>query len=257
MGPPSPERLSRPAADSRSAWSIESLTGRPGRLSTVVVKLLVDGIVSGRYPSGSMLPPEPMLCQSFDVSRSVVREAMKVLEEKGLAHVRQGQGTTITSADEWNLLDPVVLDATIQADETLQVLDQLVDVRAALESDMAGTASQSMSERELAGLAALLEELRTYLKDPQRYLDTDTRYHDFIMSCSGNRLGRSIILAIHPHARASSLYSPAANEEDLRRAHVGHVAIYEHLLRRDREGAAAAMREHIKGTWSLRKLKRA
>lgn len=256
MGLP-PDPVSRPSADSRNTWSIESLTSRPGRLSAVVIKLLVDEIVSGGYPAGSLLPPEPVLCQSFDVSRSVVREAVKVLEEKGLARVRQGHGTTITSPDEWNLLDPVVLAATIHADETMQTLDQLVDVRVALESDMARTASRSMTADELVQLATLLEELRTRLKDAERYLEIDTRYHDFIMSCSGNRLGRSIIRAIHPHARASSLYNPRADDEDIRRAHVGHVAIYERLLGRDADGAAAAMQEHIRGTWTLRKLKRA
>lgn len=239
-----------------SAWPIESLAGRPTRLSVVLIRVLVDGIVSGRYASGSLLPPEPVLGQSFDVSRSVVREALKALEEKGLARARQGHGTTITPPDEWNLLDPVVLEATIRADGTLQILDELVDVRVALESDMVKTAAQSMSDSDLAELSALLEELRTQLTDPDRYQETDTRYHDFIMRCSGNRLGRSIIRTIHPHARASSRYSPAADEEDIRQGHLGHVAIYEQLLRRDADGAAAAMQEHIRGTWTLRKFKR-
>jgi DNA-binding FadR family transcriptional regulator len=97
----------------------------------------------------------------------------------------------------------------------------------------------------------------TQLHDPERYLATDTRYHDFIMRCSGNRLGRSIIRAIHPHARASSRYSPPADDEDIRVAHLGHTAIYRHLRQHDAEGAAAAMHEHIRGTWALRKPKRA
>jgi DNA-binding FadR family transcriptional regulator len=251
------ERLSGSPPDDGSAWSIKSLAGRPARLSVVVINVLVDGIVSGRYPSGSLLPPEPVLCRSFDVSRAVVREALKMLEEKGLARARQGHGTTVTPADEWNLLDPVVLDATIRADETMQFLDELVDVRVALESDMARKAAQSMSDADLAELGALVEELRGQLQDAERYQETDTRYHDFIMRCSGNRLGRSIIRAIHPHARASTRYNPQADDEDIRRAHVGHVAIYEQLQRRDADRAAAAMHEHIRGTWSLRKLKRA
>jgi DNA-binding FadR family transcriptional regulator len=234
-----------------------SLAGRPARLSVVVVDVLVDEIVSGRLPSGSLLPPEPVLCQSFDVSRSVVREALKALEQKGLARARQGHGTTITPPDEWNQLDPVVLDATIRADETMHILDELIDVRVALESDMARAAAGSMSDSDLAALAVLLEELESQLKDPAAYQETDTRYHDLIMRCSGNRLGRSIIHAIHPHARASSRYNPPTDEEDLRRAHVGHVAIYEHLRQHDGDAAAAAMQEHIRGTWQLRKLKRA
>jgi DNA-binding FadR family transcriptional regulator len=248
------DRLSRPPRDDGAGWSI---AGRPARLSVVVVDALVEGIASGRYPPGTLLPPEPVLCQSFDVSRSVVREAVKVLEEKGLAHVRQGHGTTINPPDEWNLLDPAVLDATIRADETMQILDELVDVRVALESAMASTAARSMSDADLAGLGDLLEEMGTQLQDAERYLATDTRYHDFIMRCSGNRLGRSVIRAIHPHARASSRYSPPADEEDIRLAHLGHTAIYERLLQHDAEGAAAAMQEHIRGTWTLRKPKRA
>jgi DNA-binding FadR family transcriptional regulator len=122
---------------------------------------------------------------------------------------------------------------------------------------MARAAAQLMSDADLAELKALLDELHGQLQDAERYQDTDTRYHDFIMRCSGNRLGRSIIRAIHPHARASSRYNPPADEEDIRRAHAGHVAIYERLLERDAEGAAAAMQEHIRGTWTLRKVKRA
>jgi DNA-binding FadR family transcriptional regulator len=247
------EPVARPRPDDGAAWSI---AGRPARLSVVVVDALVEGIVSGRYPSGTLLPPEPVLCQSFDVSRPVVREAMKLLEEKGLAHARQGHGTTVSPSDEWNLLDPVVLDAAIRADETLQILDELVDVRVALESAMARTAARSMSDADLAELGALLEEMGTQLKEPERYLATDTRYHDFIMGCSGNRLGRSIIRTIHPHARASSRYSPPADNEDIELAHLGHTAIYECLREHDADGAAAAMQEHIRGTWTLRKPKR-
>jgi DNA-binding FadR family transcriptional regulator len=246
------EPLSRPPHVDGTGWSI---AGRPARLSVVVVEALLEGIVSGRYPLGTLLPPEPVLCQSFDVSRSVVREAMKVLEEKGLAHARQGHGTTINPPDEWNLLDPAVLDATIRADETMQILDQLVDVRVALESAMASTAARSMTDADLAELGELMEEMGTQLHDAERYLATDTRYHDFIMRCSGNRLGRSIIRAIHPHARASSRYSPPADDEDIRLAHRGHTAIYERLQEHDADGAAAAMHEHIRGTWTLRKPK--
>src|SRR5512133_1426667 len=91
------ERSSRPDPDDGNGWSIAR---RPARLSVVVVESLLDGIVSGRYPPGTLLPPEPVLCQTFDVSRSVVREAMKALEEKGLARARQGHGTTISPPDD-------------------------------------------------------------------------------------------------------------------------------------------------------------
>lgn len=229
---------------------------RPARLGIPVVAALVDQIVGGTLPPGSGLPPEPALCASFGVSRTVVREAVKVLEEKGLARARQGQGTTITVPDEWNLLDPVVLEATIRHDDDMRILDDLVAVRVALECDMARAAAESMTSTDLAELAGLVDELDSQRRDPQRYQDTDTRYHDLIMRCSGNRLARSIIRVIHPHARASSRYNPPADDDDIGQSHLGHVAIYETLARHDADGAAAAMADHIIGTWTLRKQKR-
>jgi DNA-binding FadR family transcriptional regulator len=245
--------MPRPSSDDGNSWSIGR---RPARLSVLVVDALVEMIVSGRYPPGTLLPPEPVLCQSFDVSRSVVREATKALEEKGLARARQGHGTTISPPEEWNMLDPAVLDAAIRADDTVQTLDALVDVRVALESSMAATAAQSMSDADVSELGELLEAMGRQLDDPERYLAADTRFHDLIMRCSGNRLGLSIIRTIHPHARASSQYNPPADAESIRLGHQGHTAIYEQLRRRDPVGAAAAMQEHIRTTWTSRKPKR-
>jgi DNA-binding FadR family transcriptional regulator len=229
---------------------------RPARLAIPVVAALVDQIVGGALAPRSSLPPEAALCTSFGVSRTVVREAIKVLEEKGLARARQGQGTTITEPDEWNLLDPVVLEATIRHDETMRILDDLVEVRVALESDMVRTAAQRMTSAELDELAGILDELDSQRRHPDLYQDTDTRFHDLIMRCSANRLARSIIRTIHPHARASSRYNPPADDEDIRQSHLGHVAIYDNLARHDADGAAAAMAKHILGTWTLRKQKR-
>jgi DNA-binding FadR family transcriptional regulator len=231
------------------------LESRPSRLSVVVVRVLVDRIVSGEYPPGSLLPPEPALCESFGVSRTVVREAAKALEEKGLARARRGLGTTITSPDEWNLLDPVVLDAAVRHDDTMGILDDVVEARVALECQMVRAAARRMTRIDLDELARLLTELEADIKVPERYHETDTRYHDLILRCSGNRLGRSIIRSIHPYARASTRYSPPMDEEDIRQSYLQHAAIYERLAEQDAEGAAAAMAEHIGGSWTLRKQK--
>lgn len=229
---------------------------RPARLAIPVVAALVDQIVGGALAPGSSLPPEAGLCASFGVSRTVVREAIKVLEQKGLARARQGQGTTITQPDEWNVLDPVVLEATIRHDDTMRILDDLVEVRVALECDMVRAAAQRMTGTAFDELAVILDELDAQRRHPERYQETDTRFHDCIMRGSGNRLARSIIRVIHPYARASSRYNPPADDEDIRQSHLGHVAVYEQLRRRDPDAAAQAMAEHILGTWTMRKQKR-
>jgi DNA-binding GntR family transcriptional regulator len=121
---------------------------------------------------------------------------------------------------------------------------------------MVRAAAQRMTRADLDELGRILGELESEIPYPDRYFETDTQYHDFILRCSGNRLGRSIIRSIHPYARASRRYSPPADEEDIRQSHRGHAAVYEHLLQRDPEGAAAAMEEHITRSWTRRKEKR-
>jgi hypothetical protein len=115
---------------------------RPARLGTAVTDALVERIVSGDLGPGTLLPTEPRLCEAFSVSRTVIREAVKILEQKGLVRIKQGQGTTVAKPDEWNLLDPVVLEASVRHDKDLRILDDLVEVRRVLESDMAGQAAE-------------------------------------------------------------------------------------------------------------------
>ena len=123
------------------AWTADDLAARPARLSEVVIGLLVDRIVSGEHPVGGLIPREPELCAAFGVSRTVIREALKVLEEKGLVRVRRGFGTVVNDEDEWNLLDLQVLSAVVRHDRELEVLADLIEVRVALETVMAARAA--------------------------------------------------------------------------------------------------------------------
>src|SRR4051812_14690203 len=109
---------SQPAAVSTMspAW-----TRRPANLARAVTAELVERIVRGLHPPGTPLPPEPALCEMFSVSRTVVREAVKILQEKGLVQVRQGTGTIVTPPTTWNMLDELVLTATIAEDDGVTI----------------------------------------------------------------------------------------------------------------------------------------
>ena len=226
---------------------------RPARLGTAVLSTIIDNIVSEALPPESTLPNERELCAAFGVSRTVIRESVKVLEEKGLVRVKQGHGTTVAPPEQWNLLDPLVLAASIRYDETLKTLDALVDVRVGLESQMTRRAAQVMSDEQLSDLHAALIGLERLLGEIDAYMLADTEYHDLIHRGSGNQLGRSIIRAIHPFARASMRYTGTTTTDDLASSHRGHTKIYERLAKRDADGAAAAMREHILGSWLERR----
>lgn len=165
---------------------------------------------TGGRPPGSTLPVEPELCETFGVSRITVRVAVGSLEAKGLVRARQGSGTTVTQPEEWNLLDPVALAATVQHDDALVVLDQLVAVRSALEAQMAAQAVELATAEDLQAIERMLSRLdEEETTTPARFIETDVAFHDRIMQASRNRLGRSIIRTVHAQARTTLLYTGA------------------------------------------------
>jgi DNA-binding FadR family transcriptional regulator len=226
---------------------------RPARLGTAVVDVLLDRIVSGELEPGSLLPTETRLCEVFSVSRTVIREVVKILEQKGLVHAKQGQGTRIAMQDEWNLLDPMVLEASVRHDKDLRTLDDLVAVRRVLESEMAREAAVRATARDHEDMRSLLGQLAVDVGAPERHMLTDLAFHDAIMRASGNRLGRSIVRAIHSEARTSDRYNGYPKRADCEASDVGHAQIYARIVAADPEGAAEAMSQHIQGSWLARR----
>jgi DNA-binding FadR family transcriptional regulator len=104
-----------------SARASESGSWRPKRstrLSADVAADVVDRIVRGVLAPGTTLPNEAGLCDYYDVSRPVIREALKVVEQKRLIRIRQGDGTSVRPRDEWFLLDADVLRISLDMDES-------------------------------------------------------------------------------------------------------------------------------------------
>ncbi|WP_211247393.1 FadR/GntR family transcriptional regulator [Cryptosporangium arvum] len=226
---------------------------RSGRLGDTVVTYLVDRIVAGRYEVDSALPTEPELCEEFGVSRTVVRESIKLLEEKGLVRATPGRGTRVLEAPGWNLLDPIVLEAQIRHDRELGILDDLVSVRAALESDMVAVAARVITAEQQQALADQIEVLAAHLGDPDRYAAEDVVFHELIMAASGNRLGHAIIHSIHGKARLSSRYNGTPTVEGLDRSMGEHRQIEALIRAGEAERAGALMRTHIVGSWNRRR----
>ncbi|HXR23377.1 MAG TPA: FCD domain-containing protein [Acidimicrobiales bacterium] len=227
---------------------------RPARLGEAVVASVTERIVTGELPPGSPLPAEPVLCQDYGVSRSVIRESLKLLEEKGLLVVKQGQGTKILAPENWNLLDPLVLKTVISSDNTLAIFDDLIDVRAALESQMAQRTATKITDAQLDELHSQVMTLEGMLNDLDGYTEGDLHYHDTISRFSGHQLARSVLRSVQPLAMSSTYYSRTHRvPEDNIRSHRGHVAIYKQLAKRDPEGAARAVNAHILSSWEIYK----
>ncbi len=256
---PGPGGYSAPMSDDGAGTLAEHplvLAARlpPARLGVAVVSDLVEAIVTGQVQPGQLLPPEGPLAEQFGVSRTVIRESVKRLEEKGLVTVAQGRGTQVTPFGTWNVLDPVVLSALIDNDDSLGVLDELSDVRSSLESSMAGDVAGKRTADQLRRLQHSLEVMQDSRHDSDSFRSADIVFHYTVMELSGNRLAENIAKNLFKRALESSRYQGIDPEGAFDLTLDEHTKVLEAIERRDVLAAQAAMREHIERAWERRRL---
>ncbi|MEQ4305809.1 FadR/GntR family transcriptional regulator [Plantactinospora sp. B6F1] len=228
-------------------------TRRPANLARAVTAELVERIVRGTHPSGTSLPPEPVLCETFSVSRTVVREAVKILQEKGLVQVRQGAGTMVTPRSSWDMLDELVLGATIAEDDSLAILDDLVVTRRVLESDMANVAARLADQETIERLRDQVKRMDELVDDHATYHEHDRAFHDTIMQASGNRIARGVVRALESQVVNTARYMGRTQRSLCVASNRGHRRIYERIAAHDPDGAAEAMFTHITEAWLVRR----
>lgn len=236
--------------------SIESR--RPhARLGVAVVEDLVNVIVSGELRPGDTLPPEGPLAQQFGVSRTVLRESIKRVEEKGLLTVAQGRGTQVQPMTSWNILDRVVLTALINHDDSLDVLNELSIVRARLESTMAASTAEHRTEEQLGQLRAAIERMRKAVDSPEDFSAADVAFHELLMALSGNRLAESIARILYERARDSRRFHGSISQQDLHQTVDEHEAVVTAIAASDAAGAERNMESLILDAWRRRRFPQA
>ena len=219
----------------------------PRRLHHLVVDQLLGQIVRGEYPPGSLLPTEPEIAGRHAVSRSVVREAMRVLDAKGLIEVRQGSGTRVTPPERWDSLDPAILGVLRGRGAGAAVLRDLLEARTIIECEVAALAADRRGPAELAALEAALVVMRAALADPPRFVTGDSAFHAALLHAAGNRVLERVAQPMH------ELLSYAQQLTDaipgvLGRALADHEAIAAAVSRGDAAAARDAMRVHLDQT---------
>lgn len=224
------------------------------RLGVAVVSELVELIVTGQLDAGQLLPPEGPLSEHFGVSRTVIRESVKRLEEKGLVVVSQGRGTQVARVGSWNMLDPVVLSALIDNDESLGVLDELTIVRGSLEAAMAGTLASRRTPEELTRVEHALAVMREIRHESDSFRQADVVFHFTVMELSGNRLAENICKRLYRRAMESSRFHGMAYESAFESTLDEHARVVDAIARQDVAAAERAMRDHIVTSWQRRRL---
>jgi len=226
------------------------------RLGVAVVSELVELIVTGQIAEGQLLPPEGPLSEHFGVSRTIIRESVKRLEEKGLVVVAQGRGTQVARSGSWNMLDPVVLSALIDNDESLGALDELTVVRGTLEAAMAGAVAARRTAEELTRLEHALQAMRDARHDSDSFRQADVAFHFTVMELSRNRLAENITKRLYRRALESSRYHGMGYAGAYVSTLDEHAVVVEAIARQDVGAAEHAMRAHIVDSWQRRRLGR-
>ncbi|MDQ4087486.1 MAG: FCD domain-containing protein, partial [Pseudomonadota bacterium] len=142
-------------------------------------------IVTGGY-DGRPFPTEAELAKQHSVSRSVTREAVKMLTAKGLLTARPRKGTTVQPSTHWNLFDPDVLRWLLERKFSLRLLRQFSELRIAIEPAAAALAAQAADAGEMDAIRAgyrRMEAAEAGVDDP---LDADIAFHIAVLNASAN-----------------------------------------------------------------------
>jgi DNA-binding FadR family transcriptional regulator len=160
--------------------------GLPGRnLTYGLLDALGRAIVTGHYEN-SQFPTEAELASQHAVSRSVTREAVKMLTAKGLLTARPRKGTTVQPASCWNLFDPDVLRWLLERKFSLELLRHFSELRIAIEPAAAGLAARAADAAGLDAIAAGYERMVAAEAGDDDPLEADIAFHIAILHASAN-----------------------------------------------------------------------
>jgi DNA-binding FadR family transcriptional regulator len=181
-------------------------------LTLGLVDVLGHAIVAGEFPRG-VLPTEPELERRFAVSRTVVREAVKMLAAKGLVVTRPRQGTVVEPHAAWNLFDPLVLRWMVEGAPAPGMLRQLCEFSISIEPAAAALAALSGSAGDHAAVAAACDRLCDASLNPSARHDAVIAFHQVVVAASGNvfylNIGDAIAAAHRVLARHGGMGNPA------------------------------------------------
>ncbi|MET9747351.1 FCD domain-containing protein [Streptomyces ardesiacus] len=220
----------------------------PGRgLHGRVLDTLGPAITAGAYPAGSVLRTDE-LAQRFEVSRSVMREAVRVLESMHLVESRRRVGVTVLPECEWNVYDPQVIRWRLAGSERPRQLRSLTVLRSAVEPVAAGLAARLATSEQCAELTecALGMVANSSGHRLGEYLFHDVAFHRVILTASGNemfaRLGGVVAEVL-----AGRTHHDVMFEDPDPAAVTLHVQVAEAVRARDAERAERLTREITEG----------
>jgi DNA-binding FadR family transcriptional regulator len=203
-------------------------------------------IVRGDYPPGTILPNEAKWSETFEVSRSAVREAIKMLMAKSLLSSRPKVGSWVEPRERWNLLDRDVLSWYASAPDREAFLRTVQEFRHIIEPEATALAAERRTDEQMAEISAACREMGEATSLASR-TQADTRFHLAILRASGNDL--LVPLGVLIESALNNLFVFVTREtSDVRHAQKLHEAIEKNVRLRRPEAARAAVRKLLANT---------
>jgi DNA-binding FadR family transcriptional regulator len=208
-------------------------------LHTVVTDDLGKQIVSGILPVGEMLPPEPELSAHFGVSRTVVREAVKLLSSKGLLRTSSGIGTWVLPDSEWNFLDPTVFSWFRAGGNRETLIKHLFAFRSAVEPAAAAEAARRANSEQIAAIKAALDVMYAAETDFALWIEGDVGFHTAIYTASNNMFMAPLANLFREYFQMS--FSVSGTRQHHQYCLQEHADVFDAIAARDPEGAHRAV----------------
>jgi GntR family transcriptional regulator, transcriptional repressor for pyruvate dehydrogenase complex len=212
---------------------------RSERLADRVTTALTDLITSGRLQPGDKLPSERELCEQFDVSRPVIREAVRSLIAKGLLEDSPRRGHTISALGR----DTVTESLTLFLRGRKLDYGKLMEVRSVIEVENAGRAAERATEEQIQTLRDAAAQMRPGMSAEDAAL-ADTGFHRAIATATGNEFFELMLDSIRDVLVTAQLPT-LAQPKIVRGAIRHHAAILAEIEKGDSDGAREAMRAHL------------
>ena len=167
---------------------VRSLSGRPAarNFHSYVITEVGLGIASGRFAVGTILPNDAEMMNLYGVSRTVLREALKTLEAKGLVEARAKVGTRVLSRSRWNLFDRQVLTWVHEAGPDPELLSAFVEMRETIELQTAALAAQRRSAEQLRMMHYWVNQRMVSAEMVEPYALAEFEFHRMLCEASQN-----------------------------------------------------------------------
>jgi GntR family transcriptional regulator, transcriptional repressor for pyruvate dehydrogenase complex len=218
---------------------------RAGSLADELYDKLRDQIVSGALAPGTRLPSQKIIATEQEVSRTVVREAVARLEAQGLARSRQGSGVFVADGAHYR-----AFQVTREELGELGEIVRLLEMRLAIETEMAGLAAARRDQPNIDAMRAALRQMEEVRDDPAASASADARFHMAIAEATRNPYFARFIdflgVRLVPPRNLYLRDQPGdAHERYVAKVRAEHEAMLAAIVRMDIAGARDAARHHM------------